>query len=247
MSYDCECVGAGVATDISPGHAMLKRQHNGTVADFYVLARKDCPDCNGTGYRTGPPRDQIAGLLTVELEVERLRAAIREHRDQKGDDRCYLDDDVLYAVLPEGTAGVDKRLPPRPEFLESCRRSCSHYWDRRQSPEDRARVEAGDRPGTGLTIRELEDLVAEKDAGLVGIREAVRELEGLVAERQAELLDVLTRADRRCDALTGRLDLATAARDRFRVEAERLADELRDVAMHALSGSRTPTPEEATP
>lgn len=35
-------------------------------------------------------------------EVERLRAAIRKHRDYRGDDRCYEDDGELYRVLPEG-------------------------------------------------------------------------------------------------------------------------------------------------
>lgn len=29
-------------------------------------------------------------------------AAIRKHRDQRGDDRCWLDDEELYRVLPEG-------------------------------------------------------------------------------------------------------------------------------------------------
>ena len=37
-----------------------------------------------------------------EKEIDRLRAAIRKHRDMRGDDRCYLDDAELYAVLPEG-------------------------------------------------------------------------------------------------------------------------------------------------
>lgn len=35
-------------------------------------------------------------------EVERLRAAIRKHRDTRGDDRCFMDDAELYRVLPEG-------------------------------------------------------------------------------------------------------------------------------------------------
>jgi hypothetical protein len=35
-------------------------------------------------------------------EIERLRSAIRSHRDAKGDDRCWQDDETLYAVLPEG-------------------------------------------------------------------------------------------------------------------------------------------------
>jgi hypothetical protein len=31
-----------------------------------------------------------------------LCAAVREHRDQRGDDRCWRDDRKLYASLPEG-------------------------------------------------------------------------------------------------------------------------------------------------
>lgn len=62
-------------------------------------------------------------------EVERLRAAIREHRDQRGDDRCWLDDRKLYALLPEADT-ADLTLPPECEFLESCRR----YWAQRQDP-----------------------------------------------------------------------------------------------------------------
>lgn len=31
-----------------------------------------------------------------------LENAIRKHRDQKGDDRCWMDDEELYRMLPEG-------------------------------------------------------------------------------------------------------------------------------------------------
>ena len=34
--------------------------------------------------------------------IEKLFSAIRKHRDQRGDDRCWLDDEELYKVLPEG-------------------------------------------------------------------------------------------------------------------------------------------------
>lgn len=37
----------------------------------------------------------------LRAEVERLRAAIRKHRDEKGDNRCWLDDYELYAALGE--------------------------------------------------------------------------------------------------------------------------------------------------
>lgn len=49
--------------------------------------------------------------ITVQYKIERdtlksriaeLEAAIRSHRDQRGDDRCWMDDETLYTVLPEG-------------------------------------------------------------------------------------------------------------------------------------------------
>jgi hypothetical protein len=55
----------------------------------------------------------------TDREVERLRQAIRNHRDQRGDDRCWLDDEELYKALPEGYTP-----PPRSETVEldCCRR-----------------------------------------------------------------------------------------------------------------------------
>jgi cytochrome c553 len=60
--------------------------------------------------------------LAAERErVRELEAAIRTHRGQRGHDRCYLDDDVLYATLPEGPQSPNG-LPPREEFLAGCER-----------------------------------------------------------------------------------------------------------------------------
>ena len=64
-------------------------------------------------------------------EVERLRAAIREHKNQLSDDRCWLDDSKLYSVLDD--RGYDSSLPPKCEFLESC----SRFFEQRQTPEAR--------------------------------------------------------------------------------------------------------------
>lgn len=60
-------------------------------------------------------------------EIMRLRSAIRYHRDQKGDDRCWLDDIKLYELLPE-TSSHELTLPPQEEFLSSCKR----FWECRQ-------------------------------------------------------------------------------------------------------------------
>ena len=45
------------------------------------------------------PHYHIQALME---EVESLRSAIRLHRDEKGHDRCWLDDQRLYSILPEG-------------------------------------------------------------------------------------------------------------------------------------------------
>lgn len=57
-------------------------------------------------------------------EVERLRAAIRKHRDQRLDDRCWMDDYELYEVLPEGIdpSYVDLRLLPKDVMMRNCER-----------------------------------------------------------------------------------------------------------------------------
>lgn len=65
--------------------------------------------------------------MTVEQlkdEVKKLRAVIRYHKDQKGDDRCWVDDLRLYETLPEGPVGYDSTLPTEEVFLENCKRFC---------------------------------------------------------------------------------------------------------------------------
>ncbi len=59
-------------------------------------------------------------------EIARLKNAIRRHRDNRGDDRCWLDDQELYAALGETEAVFI--LPPRPVFLKNCER----FFDMRQ-------------------------------------------------------------------------------------------------------------------
>ena len=63
------------------------------------------------------PEDLIA-------EIKKLRAVIRYHKDQKGDDRCWVDDIRLYETLPEGCTGYDSTLPPENVFLENCKKFC---------------------------------------------------------------------------------------------------------------------------
>lgn len=66
-------------------------------------------------------------LNKLREEVTRLQNAIRYHRDQKGDERCHLDDDRLYEVLPEGKTDVARTLPCN--FLENCKQ----FFEKRQN------------------------------------------------------------------------------------------------------------------
>jgi hypothetical protein len=68
-------------------------------------------------------------------EVRRLRNGIRQHRDEKGHDRCWLDDQRLYALLNDGVE-ADMKLPCKPEFLENC----DKYWETRQPSTKRSFV-----------------------------------------------------------------------------------------------------------
>lgn len=64
----------------------------------------------------------------LRAEVITLRNAIRLHRDERGHDRCWLDDGRLYGILPEAKAAVTK-LPDWPEFCGNCRK----FWEQRQN------------------------------------------------------------------------------------------------------------------
>jgi hypothetical protein len=118
-------------------------------------------------------------LVVAEGEANRLAAAIRKHRDQEKDDRCWLDDIELYCSLKEGPRPheVDLSLPPECEFLESCRR----YWRQRQRPTDMD-LEPGE-----MTIAQLQ---AEVERLKVGRKEAWGEVQRR-ADENIKLLDEL--------------------------------------------------------
>lgn len=87
-------------------------------------------------------------LSSSSERIAELEAAIRKHRDQRGDDRCWLDDRELYAVLPEGVGNADLHLDEPAEMLENCKRFISSRRDPNQpyvSPQRR--------------IEELEDAI----------------------------------------------------------------------------------------
>lgn len=65
---------------------------------------------------------EISGAIADGLRtyIAKLEAAIRKHRDARGHNRCWLDDQELYSVLPETIDTKDFKLPPKDEFLKEC-------------------------------------------------------------------------------------------------------------------------------
>ena len=61
-------------------------------------------------------------------QIITLQNAIRKHRDQRGDDRCWMDDEELYAVLPEGYTP-----PERDGAVEL--KNCERFIASRQNPK----------------------------------------------------------------------------------------------------------------
>ncbi len=72
----------------------------------------------------------LGGMSREQLqqEVIKLRKAIRYHRDQKGDDNCWLDDFVLYGALPEQIK-ANPELPDKELMMVNC----SRYYDCRKA------------------------------------------------------------------------------------------------------------------
>lgn len=103
---------------------------------------------------------KLAGVrasLRLNAEVERLRSGIRSHRDARGDDRCWRDDEDLYRLLPEGYT------PPERDSSVELER-CRQYIASRQNP---ATVYLSPE----LELNRLRDLLAEmraeRDAAII--------------------------------------------------------------------------------
>lgn len=105
--------------------------------------------------------------------VEKYESAIRAHRDQVGHDRCRLDDDQLYAALPEGKAEADTTLPPKDDFVAGW----AAYWERRNGGVSHDHCSL---------VQVLADLNAAKGAAASLALEAARlqtDVEVLVSDR----------------------------------------------------------------
>lgn len=108
-------------------------------------------------------------LKDVLQEIIEARHAIRQHRDAKGDDRCWLDDYKIWALIP-GSFPVPLEVPPMEQAMDMCR---AYYKLRRASSADVPAADAVLDPKDWDRDIEVmnDDALAEE---LVRIRTAVR-------------------------------------------------------------------------
>lgn len=135
--------------------------------------------------------------------IEQLEAAIRSHRDQRGDDRCWIDDETLYRVLPEGYTPplrdssvelalcakyIECRHNPLTEYvspqrrIEELEREVEQY---RQVTQDGKRIPAGDLGQDPAYAAFVISRLEKRVANLSGENEALRAELDLAAEPDA--------------------------------------------------------------
>jgi hypothetical protein len=100
--------------------------------------------------------------LLQSKEIEKLRAAIRKHRDQRGDDRCWMDDEELYRVLPEGFTP-----PARDTAVELA--NCERFIACRQNP-------ATEYVSPNFEIGMLEERVYQRDREIERLNKVLADL-----------------------------------------------------------------------
>lgn len=71
---------------------------------------------------------RIAAIIELRAgQLLGLEKGVREHRDARGDDRCWMDDEALYKLLPEGF------IPPARDTAVELTR-CQQFIASRQNP-----------------------------------------------------------------------------------------------------------------
>ena len=103
-------------------------------------------------------------------DIIACRHAIRRHRDAKGDDRCWLDDYFVWALIP-GSFPVPTEVPPMEEAMDMCR---AYYKLRRAETADAQPANAVTDPAKwDADLETMDD--AQLQAELTRLHAAVRQ------------------------------------------------------------------------
>lgn len=116
---------------------MLRRERERNVARPHLFMKDLCETLGWQGGTIHAVIEEVHRLKTKSVQLEHLRNLVRYVRDQRGDNKCWRDLDMVYAALPEGyTPPVRDTLVT----LENCRRYVESCHDPRvdyHSPERR--------------------------------------------------------------------------------------------------------------
>lgn len=120
----CQHDGKGNLTSRCEFHRLLEEERDKLLGYLERAGWGPCNaaacNCNGW-HKVRQSKDE----RELEEERDKLKTAIRTHRDQRGDDRCWMDDQKLYEAL--GESAGDNSLPPKEKFLANC----SRFYDNR--------------------------------------------------------------------------------------------------------------------
>lgn len=141
-----------------------------------------------------------AAHTQLRVKYLQLVTAIREHRDQRGHDRCWLDDRKLYEALGEPLPDDVGLLPNDEEMLDRCRQ---YIALRRRLPETEADKHArlfnaeaiaeAERRGRIAGLQEARKLVIDrrdrpddKESGYAELLMVVGRLAGMIKRAEKE-------------------------------------------------------------
>jgi len=95
------------------------------LAEMY--GRDDAPTVQAGEQSRWLIQEFARGYIEIVGKLEELRDAVRAHRDARGDDRCWMDDEELYKALPEGF------VPPKRDTAVELS-NCLKFVASRQNP-----------------------------------------------------------------------------------------------------------------
>lgn len=117
MTAPRETAGALERFVASMGHAVLCPRSNG----YEKVKSCIC--------ELGRVEAELAALRSSQDRAGAMEKAIRAHRDQRGDDRCWMDDRVLYGILGESEPEHVGQLDDPETMLANCKRFIASRHD----------------------------------------------------------------------------------------------------------------------
>lgn len=183
-------------------------QNEGSEVTDTNQETRRCPTCNASVasgfhgaavvYTCGTREDAACGV-TLDSHasagrelIEYYEEAIRKHRDQRGDDRCWQDDEELYSILPEG-------YTPPPRDTAVMLEQCEKYIACRQNP--------------ATTYISPQRRIEELETELIQYRVASLMEQGKLAAEKERLVSALNKLDIKLSELNKKLDDSITRRD----------------------------------